>query len=229
MMSSTARDFSVRVLQSTQSAVGDTGTTDVTGIADLLDIALGCGVADYAGVCEQDPHLPGSFTTVAPTHHLVRAADRQQLHNQHGPYRQTRSQLGVLTSPDVAADARWPLWGPAAAALGIGSVMSVALRGRRTFGAVTFYTATPRPPTADQIAQAAVIATSISIVLASRPVRALITSPRSRDQIGQAQGILMQQHQLTADEALDMLRRLCHDDNRTLADLAGSVVDGWAS
>lgn len=233
MMSTTARDFPVRVLHTTRSAVainGPGGPDCPDGIAALLALAVRRGVADYAGVTECDPHLPGSFTTVAPTHDLVRRLDRRQLQHQQGPFRDTRTQFGVVSSSDVGSDARWPRWGPAAASLGVGSVMSVALRGRGMFGAVTFYRASPATPSAEHLAQAAVIGTSISIVLANRRARTPLTAAaRARDRIGQAQGVFMQQHDLTADQALDMLSRLCRDNNVTLADLAGSVVDGVAS
>jgi hypothetical protein len=46
----------------------------------------------------------------------------------------------------------------------------------------------------------------------------------SRDLIGQAKGILMSRHGLTADEAFDLLRRTSQDLNVKLVELAGTLA-----
>ena len=57
----------------------------------------------------------------------------------------------------------------------------------------------------------------------------------SRDLIGQAKGILMERHKVTADQAFGVLTRVSQEMNRKLADVAreltemGSVADPAAS
>ncbi|MBS3941423.1 MAG: GAF and ANTAR domain-containing protein [Actinobacteria bacterium] len=50
----------------------------------------------------------------------------------------------------------------------------------------------------------------------------------SRDVIGQAKGILMAQHQLTAEAAFELLRRTSQDQNVKLRELAAQVVEAEA-
>ena len=46
----------------------------------------------------------------------------------------------------------------------------------------------------------------------------------NRDVIGQAKGILMERHRLTADQAFGVLTRVSMEMNRKLADVAGELV-----
>ncbi len=47
----------------------------------------------------------------------------------------------------------------------------------------------------------------------------------SRDVIGQAKGILMERHELTADQAFAVLARVSQELNRKLADVARELTD----
>ena len=50
----------------------------------------------------------------------------------------------------------------------------------------------------------------------------------SRDLIGQAKGILVERHELTADQAFGVLARVSQELNRKLADVAREVTDTGA-
>jgi GAF domain-containing protein len=50
----------------------------------------------------------------------------------------------------------------------------------------------------------------------------------SRDVIGQAKGILMERHKLTADQAFGVLTRVSQELNRKLVDIAREVSDTGA-
>jgi GAF domain-containing protein len=56
----------------------------------------------------------------------------------------------------------------------------------------------------------------------------LRTAVSSRDVIGQAKGILMERHKLTADQAFGVLARVSQELNRKLADIAREVSDTGA-
>lgn len=51
----------------------------------------------------------------------------------------------------------------------------------------------------------------------------------SRDLIGQAKGILMSQHRLTAEAAFELLRRTSQARNVKLREIAAQIVDTGAS
>jgi AmiR/NasT family two-component response regulator len=50
----------------------------------------------------------------------------------------------------------------------------------------------------------------------------------SRDVIGQAKGILMERHKLTADQAFGVLTRVSQELNRKLVDVARELSDTGA-
>jgi AmiR/NasT family two-component response regulator len=56
----------------------------------------------------------------------------------------------------------------------------------------------------------------------------LRTAMSSRDVIGQAKGILMERHKLTADQAFGVLARVSQELNRKLADVARELTDTGA-
>lgn len=65
--------------------------------------------------------------TAAASAGLARTADELQLRHGEGPILGTALNEEVCRSNDVAADARWPTWGPLAAELGLRSLVSVQL------------------------------------------------------------------------------------------------------
>ncbi len=56
----------------------------------------------------------------------------------------------------------------------------------------------------------------------------LRTAVNNRDVIGQAKGILMERHELTADQAFAVLARVSQELNRKLADVARELTDTGA-
>ena len=59
----------------------------------------------------------------------------------------------------------------------------------------------------------------------SREVAQLLRAVESRDVIGQAKGILMERHKLTADEAFDRLRAASQRCNRKVVELARELAE----
>jgi AmiR/NasT family two-component response regulator len=58
--------------------------------------------------------------------------------------------------------------------------------------------------------------------------RHLLEALESRDVIGQAKGIMMARHGISADQAFDELRGASQRNGRKLRDVAAEVVDGLA-
>ena len=102
-------------------------------VIDDLNSALGLVVqaAVDGGLCEEasitQRRRDGTLETAAPTGELVVMADKLQYELGEGPCVRAIYQDGLLSCPDVATDPRWSWWGPAAADLGIGGVISAYL------------------------------------------------------------------------------------------------------
>ncbi len=138
---------------------------------------------------------------------------------------------------DLANAPEWPKFGPAAAALGVQSVLAVALlpdaRPPQLTGALNLYSRKRDGVTAADRDVAFLLATHGSLALATTKARTtaelhaaqLRQAIDSRDIIGQAKGILMNRRGISSDEAFDLLRRISQDMNVQLADLARTLAD----
>jgi GAF domain-containing protein len=95
--------------------------------------------------------------------------------------------------PDLRADGRWPRWSPAAAGLGVGSSVSVNLFTDTALGSLNLYSLHPRDYDHADLEAAKVIGAHASVVLAyARTEQNLWQAIDTRNLIGQAQGMLMQ-------------------------------------
>ena len=123
---------------------------------------------------------------------------------------------------------RWPLWAPRAVALGIGSALGAELTsktGDRRLGALNLYWAHARIFTSDELAFAHLLTRHAALALvASLTVEGLNLALDGRKRIGQAQGILMERHNLNEDQAFAVLRRYSQDHNIKLRELAEQLV-----
>jgi len=131
-------------------------------------------------------------------------------------------------SGDLAADPRWPRWAPRAAEeLAVRSMLSVRLATHeRTVGSLNLY---GRGEDAfDDVARtlAGSFAAHAAIAYAHAAERQhLETAMASRNLIGQAQGILMERHKITAEAAFDVLVAASQDGNTRLVEVARRVVE----
>ncbi|MFL6126369.1 ANTAR domain-containing protein [Actinophytocola sp.] len=145
--------------------------------------------------------------------------------------------LAYTYSPDLAAERRWPRFGPIAAQRGYRSVLSTALLPEvtppRLSGALNIYSLrTDRLGDETTRDRALLLATHAALAVANteavrladlRAAR-LRRALRTRDVIGQAKGILMQRRGISAEEAFDLLRRTSQDLDITLSELAHTLT-----
>lgn len=181
--------------------------------------------ADHAGITLI--RSKNRLQTVAPTDDLVVQADVLQHELGEGPCDDSSWSGDTMLSPDVAADARWPIWGPKAAALGIVSALSVELTGAdgARIGAVNLFWDRHRDFDRDDIAFAHLFARHAALALASSLETAnLNVALDGRKRIGQAQGILMERFRLDEDRAFAVLRRYSQDRNLKLREVAEQLV-----
>ena len=133
----------------------------------------------------------------------------------------------VVRVDDVRADERWPMFAARASALGVGSMMCFQLfvDGDR-LGAFNLHSRTPGAFDDESETIARMLAAHASVALAGAQYETnLRKGLDSRDLIGQAKGILMERHELTADQAFGVLARASQHLNRRLVDVAHELSE----
>jgi GAF domain-containing protein len=167
-------------------------------------------------------------TTLASTGDLALEADRLQYAHHEGPCIAAADGTTWFRSGDVGDDPRWPTWGPAAAALGVGSLLAVPLvDGDEASGALNLYSRhCDRFAEADTIEVAVVYGIHAANALTSaRLVTNLHTALSSRHVIGMAQGIIMQRYGLNEEQSFELLHRLSSSGDRKLRDVAAYILE----
>jgi GAF domain-containing protein len=205
--------------------------------------------ADYAGVSRMSGR---AVTTPAWSDDLVLRIDEEQYALDQGPCLSAIRLRGTFEADDLAADERWPAFGPRAAEMGIASLLSFRLHTSSqddeikqdttappagpdavTLGALNLY-ARDRDAFGDADHRTgALFAAYASVALeaaeAYRDARAqaegLQVALESRDVIGQAKGILMAREQITAEQAFDILRATSQHLNVKLREIAQRVAE----
>lgn len=169
----------------------------------------------------------GSWSTLAATGELARAADSVQYELDEGPCRDAADHTELLRSGDVGHDERWPRWGPRAAGLGVGSLLSLPLlKASEPASALNLYSrATGAFHDRDVLDQCVVYAVHAANALtAARTADDLHTAMTTRHTIGMAQGIVMERYGLSQQQSFELLRRLSSTTNTKLRDVATEVV-----
>ncbi|HEX4721611.1 MAG TPA: GAF and ANTAR domain-containing protein [Pseudonocardiaceae bacterium] len=210
-------------------------------VADVLDrittVALDLvPAADLASITLRA--ADGSYHTPVLTDPLAEELDQIQYDTGEGPCVEAARDPGPASSvcEDLSTALEWPRFGPAAAALGMRSVLAVALlpdaRPPQLTGALNLYSRERNGLTPADRDIALLLATHGSLALATTQAltRAelhaaqLLAAVESRDIIGQAKGILMHRRGLTADQAFELLRHTSQGMNVKLADLARTLA-----
>ena len=166
------------------------------------------------------------FRTVAASSPLATSVDELQYELEQGPILETVATAEVCRSNDVASDLRWPTWGIRAAEIGIRSLVSVQLTaGPNAIGALTFYSHRRNAWDEQGYDLALLFAThAAQAVDAAQVITGLRAALGSRHQIGVAQGILMQRHGLTLEQAFGVLQRFSNESNTKLSDVAAEMA-----
>lgn len=169
----------------------------------------------------------GRLETVGPSAPVVRDADRLQYVLEEGPSIDSATRSQTVLSAEVTSDPRWPRWGPAAADLGLHSVLSADLHaGGRRIGSINLYGERGRQFSEEDADVARLFASHAAAALAAMSLReGLQNALDSRTLIGRAQGILMERFGVDADRAFSILRRYSQDGNRKLVEVARSLLE----
>ncbi len=134
---------------------------------------------------------------------------------------------------ELGEDLRWPQFGPQAAARGMRSLLAVPLSTHGTLGALNLYSRYPRAFGVVDRAKGLILASLAGYACSSAQSREndeqridnLQAALRTREVIGQAQGILMERERISANQAFDVLRRASQHLNLKLREVAQTLVE----
>ncbi len=189
-------------------------------VCEYARLALPC---DYVGI-----HTVRNrqIETGASTDPLVEHADKLQMEYDEGPCLDAVWTQDSFIVHDTATDERWPSFGPAAARMGLRSILSIRLfTHEQTLGALNLYSGDVREFSSDDLAFGYIFGQHASVALASaRKEEGLRQAIDARHLIGQAQGILMERFGLSEHQAFSVLRRYSQDNNVKLRSVAERIV-----
>lgn len=182
--------------------------------------------ATWVGLTVRHPWR--THTPLAGIDRVAEEADALQHALGQGPALLVVEAADWIRSGEVATDDRWSDWGPAAAALGVRSMLTVALADRgEPLGAISLYSPetggfADRADVDRAVAFAALAATTLTLARRSITMQAAVAS---RHVIGMAQGIVMARYGIDQQQSFDLLRRHSSTSNTKLRDLAARIVE----
>lgn len=191
----------------------------------VLAFALTGLQCDMAGVMlVRDGHLESAATTDP----VVRKADLLQMQCNEGPCLSAIAENDDFRIDHTATDPRWPTWGPQAARIGIGSVLSARMvdTDDSAVGSLNLYARRTEAfgPHDVQIASILTHHATVAYRQASR-FSAATRAIDSRTIIGQAEGVLMERFGISPDSAFSVLRRYSSQYNVKLRAVAHGIVE----
>ncbi|NUT97577.1 MAG: GAF and ANTAR domain-containing protein [Saccharothrix sp.] len=164
--------------------------------------------------------------TVATTGELPCEVDQAQFDVAEGPCLRALFDEKVVSVPDLARESRWPAFSARAVELAVGSMLSFQLFVQDDdLGALNLYAPDAHAFGDESEHVGGLFAGHAAIALAAAQQRDhLGEAVRTRDLIGQAKGILMERHKLTADQAFAVLARASQLTNTKLRDIAEKLT-----
>lgn len=194
-------------LDATLQAIVDSAVSNIKG-------------ADYAGITLVTGS--GKLSTPVSTDDLVVQIDRIQYQTKQGPCLSAISEEATVRADDLRVETRWPEFAGRAVDLGVKSMLAFQLYVReRDLGALNLFSRSVNVFTAADEDTGLLFATHAAIALVgSQHEHHLHRRQITADLIGQAKGILMERHKLTAAGAFELLARASQGSNRTVADIA---------
>lgn len=179
---------------------------------------------DHAGLTINENRI---LQTRMSSDEVVQRANELQHELDEGPCFEVTRDQNTLVSTALDQESRWPRWAPRVhAELRVGSMMSMLVyTDRYSFGALSLYARAGQRFDADDVAAGHAIAAQLAVIMtAEREIDHLGLGMHNRLIIGQAEGILMERLDITADKAFDYLRRVSSLHNRKVVDIAAEIV-----
>lgn len=157
---------------------------------------------------------------------LPDAADRAQVETGEGPCLDTLYEQRTARIPAMGEERRWPRFADRARELGVGSMLAVQLFVEGDdLGALNLFSSRPGSFDDESEHVALLFASHAAVAMSGAQEQENLRGAIDfRDLIGQAKGILMERHRMTAPAAFLVLSRVSQASNRTLRDVAAELV-----
>ncbi|CAA9414568.1 MAG: hypothetical protein AVDCRST_MAG75-3010 [uncultured Propionibacteriaceae bacterium] len=205
-------------------------------VLDLATVIAAESIPTAAGAGISLIDENGTKTSTASTHPLVAVADDRQYELGEGPCLTSWAENAVVRIDDLDADGRWPRWADAARALHLRSVLSApVVTPHRTAGALKVYS--DQPYAFDRAVehlllrfaeQSGILVGALQSLQSAEVYSETIKAGlRSRQLIAAAQGVLVERHQLTPEQAFLRLTEDARRNGHTVADEAATLLPGW--
>lgn len=170
-------------------------------------------------------HSDGRLETAAPTHDFLCDLDTAQYELREGPCYDAATDSVHVASPHLAEDTRWPRYAPVAVAAGIQAQAGIRLfDADRSNGALNLY-ADKAGAFDDLTSLGELFSHQAALAIDyARELDQLRDAVATRQLIGQAVGLVMQQYELDDARAFAFLTRLSSTTNTKLRTVAKNVV-----
>jgi hypothetical protein len=180
----------------------------------------------YAGITVTDRR--GRIDTQAATGRYPRLLDAIQDRHRQGPCVDAVWEHQIVRVDDLRSESRWPDYvRDALAESPIRSILSIEMFVEpRAVGALNLYA--DQPYAFDEQSEDLGFVYATHAALAWNALRRNVqfrAALASRDVIGQAKGILMERHQMDADGAFELLRRISQQSNTPVAEVSRRLIE----
>lgn len=170
-------------------------------------------------------HADGRLETVAPTDDLLMPLDKAQYELREGPCYYAATNAVHITSPDLAADQRFPKYAAIAVAAGIHAQAGLQLfDSSASQGALNLYSEKVGAFSDIGLLGPLFAHQSATAIDYAREIQSVREAVHSRGIIGQAVGILMERFRLDDARAFGFLLRLSQHENIKVRVLAEELV-----
>jgi len=157
---------------------------------------------------------------------LPEVVDALQMRLGEGPCLDAAYEQETVRVVDMAAETRWPVFAREASDAGAGGMLSFQLYVEDdNLGALNLFSYRAGAFTDESEHVGLLFAAHAAVAYAAARQKAKLTrTVATRQLIGQAQGIVMERHRLTADQAFSLLVRASQHTNTKLRDIAEHLV-----
>lgn len=178
----------------------------------------------------------GTHSTVSASDPLASRLDEMQLMLGEGPRWEAVHTGRAVLSPDIVREnnPRWPTFGERATGLGVSALFTFPIIiGGVMIGAVDLYRTTPGPLGADETSRARSLTRMVAAPAVARAVLSAhqhnsvehTGAPALRREVHQATGMILIQLDVTADDALALLKAHAFVQGRAINEVASDVVN----
>lgn len=171
-------------------------------------------------------HRGQRIETPAATSRIVADLHTLQYELNEGPCMEAAWEQHTIRVDDLTSDQRWPRFAERAAESGLRSMVCFQLFTHKgTLGALNLFSDQPGAFDQHAVELGLVFASHAAIALARVQNETTLRSAIStRQQIGEASGILAARHHITTSEAFGMLVRASQNSNTALREIAARLV-----